>query len=85
MKADRGVNAIAYDVSVSKRVRAVLFVADPLPSVTLPGAPPSAPQFSSGGRVVAAWVAGNKLCMLVVDGDERAYRAIIRAGQSPLA
>lgn len=83
-RAYQGYAGVAYDVS-RRGCRAVLFIVNVAPDGTLPKAPPMVPQFSAGGRAVAAWLSGKRLCMLVVDGDERAYRNLIRASQVPLA
>ncbi len=80
-----GYRAVAYHVSTPQGGRAILFVVSVSPDKQLPKFPPRTPQFSSGGRAVAVWLTGKQMCMLVVDGDERAYRALIGAGQVPLA
>ena len=79
-----GYKAVAYDVSLP-HARAILFVVSVSPDGKLPKSPPRLPQSSSGGRAVAVWLAGKQMCMLVVEGDERAYRTIIGIGQVPLA
>ena len=79
-----GYRGAAYDLS-RPGCKAVLFVVDVVPNKQFPLAPPIPPQFSSGGRTVAAWMSGTRLCVLVVDGDERAYRSLVHAGQAPLA
>jgi hypothetical protein len=79
-----GYQGAVYDLSRPGR-RAILFVVDVSSVSSLPFAPPPVPQFSSGGRTVAGWMSGNRLCVLVIDGDERAYRSLINTGQAPLA
>jgi hypothetical protein len=79
-----GYQGAAFDLS-RPGCKAVLFVVDVIPNKQFPLAPPFPPQFSSGGRTVAAWMLGKRLCVLVVDGDERDYRSLVHAGQAPLA
>ena len=82
--AYQGYKGIAYDVS-RRGSNAVLFVVNVSPNGALPKFPPLTPQFSSDGKAVAVWLVGKQMCMLVVDGDERAYRSLIQSGQIPVA
>jgi hypothetical protein len=79
-----GYNAVAYDFSRPGR-RAVLFVVQVAPEGELPSSPPNSPQYSAGGRLLAAWVTGKRMCLLVVEGDDRAYRDLIRPRLGPVA
>jgi hypothetical protein len=82
--AFQGYRGAAYDVS-RRGSRAVLFIVNVAPDGELPTAPPEIPQFSSGGRALAAWTVGQRMCLLVVEGDLRAYQSLIRRGAGPLA
>ena len=82
--AYQGYQGVAYDVS-RRGSSAVLFVVNVSPSGNLPKFPPPTPQFSADGKAVAVWLVGKQMCMLIVDGDERAYRSLIESGQIPLA
>lgn len=79
-----GYKGAAYDFSGPGR-RAILFVVHVAPSGELPAEPPDSPQYSAGGRLLAAWVTGRRMCLLVVEGDDRAYRDLIRPRLGPIA
>jgi hypothetical protein len=79
-----GYKAAAYDFSRPGR-RAVLFVVQVAPEGELPANPPDSPQYSAGGRLLAAWVTGNRMCLLIVEGDDRDYRDLIRPRMGPIA
>jgi hypothetical protein len=52
------------------------------------GLPPSAPhdpQSSTGGVSIGAWQSQGLVYVLVVEGDQRAYRRFLRPGRQPLA
>jgi hypothetical protein len=75
---------VAYDVSL-RHCRGILFVCAMPKSLQLPTSPPAAPETFHDGWSLAVWQSGDQLCMLVVEGDDRAYRDLIRAASGPIA
>lgn len=74
--------AVAYDLPTIHG-RATLYVVQR--TVTgLPSMPPPSPRSSTGGRLAAAWQAGNMLYVLVVDGDARMYSSYLDQSHGPL-
>ena len=51
----------------------------------LPAAAPLAPQSTTGGLTIGAWQSQGLVYVLVVEGDERAYRRFLNPGRQPLA
>lgn len=79
-----GYRGVAYDFS-RPAAPAVLFVVRVMPDQQLPKRPPRLPQYSAGGRMMAAWIADKWLCLLVIDGNQRAYETLLRGRMAPLA
>jgi hypothetical protein len=79
-----GYRGVAYDFS-RRGAPAVLFVVRVMPDQQLPNRPPRLPQYSAGGRMMAAWIADKWLCLLVIDGNQRAYESLLRGHTAPLA
>jgi hypothetical protein len=79
-----GYRGVAYDFS-RPEARAVLFMVRVLPDQQLPNRPPQSPQYSAGGRMMAAWIADRWLCLLVMDGNQRAYETLVQGRAAPLA
>jgi hypothetical protein len=79
--AGRGV---VYSLAQGAKSRAVLFVLSAR-RPGLPGAPPLAPQSATGGLTISAWQSQGLVYVLVVEGDERAYRRFLNPGRQPLA
>ncbi|HEX4000607.1 MAG TPA: hypothetical protein VHX65_18810 [Pirellulales bacterium] len=76
-----GEAACAYDLSANGR-RAVLFViADDGPIAGSPFKPGS----STGGLTIGCWQSARLVYVLVVEGDERAYRGLLDDSSPPLA
>src|SRR5262249_50700789 len=80
----QGYRGVVYNLSRNAS-RSLLFVVDVRPQGELPSSPPLTPQFSSGGRCVAAWLVKNRMYVLVAKGDERLYRQLIRVSSPVLA
>lgn len=75
---------VAYDWASDREPPAVLFVvqagklgAPGIPS--LPSAPAQTPV-TTGGFSSAAWREGDRICILLIKGDERRYRTFLRHG-----
>ncbi|MBL9124319.1 MAG: hypothetical protein JNG90_11855 [Planctomycetaceae bacterium] len=81
-----GRRGVAYDLRTPNGVTATLYVArlggltqgPQIDTSRLPTAPPSRPQPASGGASMAAWQEHGRLYVLVVHGDQNAYRQLIR-------
>jgi hypothetical protein len=81
----QGYRGVVYDLLPANHGRAMLFVVNVKPHGELPSSPPETPQHSSNSLSVAAWFAGNRMCLLMVKGDERLYHRLIRASTPVLA
>jgi hypothetical protein len=87
-----GRRGVAYQLHAPGGARATLYVVklaglpnDPVIAASrLPSAPPGRPQPASGGATMAAWQENGRLYVLVVHGDENAYRRFILPAQ-PIA
>ena len=74
--------AVAYDLP-SLGGRATLYVA--VKSVPgLPAAAPREPEWGTGGSSAAAWQQGDKLYVLVVEGDAGTYQSYLDQSRGPL-
>ena len=78
-----GRQTVAFDFS-RPGLRAIVFVIR-MVEAELPAAPPANPQLHTGGQSIGAWQSPAGTCVLVVEGDERAYRSLIRSGRTPMA
>ncbi|MGD9722387.1 MAG: hypothetical protein AB7O59_12860 [Pirellulales bacterium] len=78
------VRGIAYKLAHATAGTARLFVVR-LSKGGVPGAPPAAPQSTTGGKSVGYWQAGGLVYVLVVDGNVRNYRAFVSSAGMPLA
>jgi hypothetical protein len=74
---------VAYELEHPKAGKAILYVTR-MQRAGLPGTPPVAPQWRSGGRAVGYWRSGDRVYVLVVP-DERSYRAFVQPSTAPLA
>jgi hypothetical protein len=74
---------VAYDLTQGRNTHAVLFVLG-TSRRDLPIAPPHVPQSTTAGLAIGAWQSGGLLYVLVVQGDERAYRKFFSQSR-PLA
>ena len=80
-----GRKAVAFDLQTAAGVQATLYVArlgglptgPQIDARLLPTAPPRQPQPASGGDSMATWQEHGRLYVLVVHGDENAYRQLI--------
>ncbi|HEY1785223.1 MAG TPA: hypothetical protein VGG30_06720 [Pirellulales bacterium] len=75
---------VVYSLAQGPKARAVLFVLSAR-RPGLPAAPPLAPQSTTGGLTISAWQSQGLVYVLVVEGDERAYRRFLQPGRQPLA
>jgi hypothetical protein len=81
---EQGRLGVAYQVETAAGVRATLFVVKSS-RADLPTSPPAMPQSTTGGRAIGYWRAGDQICVLVVPGDARSYRAFVNPSAAPLA
>jgi hypothetical protein len=81
---EQGRQGVAYQVETAAGVRATLFVVKSS-RTGLPSSPPAMPQSTTGGRAIGYWRAGDQICVLVVPGDARSYRALVNPAAAPLA
>jgi len=81
---EQGRLGVAYQVETAAGVRATLFVVKSS-RPDLPNSPPAMPQSTTGGRAIGYWRAGDQICVLVVPGDARSYRALVNPSAAPLA
>ncbi len=79
-----GAGAIAYDLTDAAGHRAALLVI-PSSSPVAGTRPPMTPDSSTGGLMIGCWQAGGMVYVLVVEGDQRAYRNLIDVADGPLA
>ncbi len=75
---------VAYDLAPGGGPRAALFVVQAgklgAPNVhSLPSVPAQTPA-ATGGFTSAAWREADRICILLVEGDERRYRQFLRHG-----
>ncbi len=77
-------NGVAFDLSRPGAARAVLFVVR-MSAASLPSSPPAMPQSASGGRTIAAWQNAGRVYVLVVEGDEREYRRVLKSTSGHMA
>ena len=75
---------VVYSLAQGAKSRAVLFVLS-AKRPGLPGAAPLTPQSATGGLTISAWQSQGLVYVLVVEGDERAYRRFVNPGRQPLA
>jgi hypothetical protein len=75
---------VVYSLAEGAKSRAVLFVLS-AKRPGLPGAAPLTPQSATGGLTISAWQSQGLVYVLVVEGDERAYRRFLNPGRQPLA
>jgi hypothetical protein len=81
---DKYATGVAFKLVHEAAGSAILYVAR-LSRPNLPSAPPSRPQFTSGGKAIGYWQSGGVIYVLVVPGDERSYRTFVRSAPIPLA
>ncbi len=79
-----GRQAVAYDFPGEESRRATLYVLPAGPSEIARSRPPTNPMQSTGGLCASVWKEGDRLYVLVVRGDARAYRRLIYAPSGPL-
>ncbi len=70
-------SAIAYDLSSGGGPRAVLFVIRDS-EIEAGAAPPSTPQSSTLGLMIGCWQEQGVIYVLVVEGDERSYKNLLK-------
>jgi hypothetical protein len=78
-----GRQAVVFNLS-RRGLRAMVFVIR-MAGGQLPNAPPADPQLRTGGQSIGAWQSRAGVCVLVIEGDDRAYRSLIRSGGIPMA
>jgi len=81
---DKYATGVAYKLVHEAAGTAMLYVAR-LSRPNLPAAPPTDPQFTSGGKAIGYWQSGGVIYVLVVPGDKRDYRMFVRSAPIPLA
>jgi hypothetical protein len=79
-----GQAACAYDLTVAGGRRATLFVIANDGQIA-GSTPPLKPGSSTGGLMIGCWQSGAFVYVLVVEGDERAYRSLLDDAGPPLA
>jgi hypothetical protein len=79
-----GQAACAYDLSAADGQRATLFVISGGGQIA-GSASPFKPGSSTGGLMIGCWQTGELVYVLVVEGDERAYRSLLDEAGPPLA
>ncbi len=79
-----GQAACAYDLSAADGHRATLFVISDDGQIA-GSASPFKPGSSTGGLMIGCWQSGELVYVLVVEGDERAYRSLLDIAGPPLA
>jgi hypothetical protein len=79
-----GAGGVAYALSADSEPPAILFVVKTRVA-DLPFAPPAKPQSTTGGQAIAAWQSGPLVYVLVIQGDQQRYRALINSSAPPLA
>ncbi|MDD4270592.1 MAG: hypothetical protein GXY25_23215 [Pirellulaceae bacterium] len=77
-----GRRAVAYDLPLEGGRRATLYVLRGR-AERVPNAPPRQSQLQTRNLSVAAWQSGELIYVLVVDGGERAYRALLESTARP--
>jgi hypothetical protein len=70
-------NAVAYDLSSGGGPRAVLFVIRE-DEIDADATPPNSPQSSTGGLMIGCWQSQGLVYVLVVEGDERTYKSLLK-------
>jgi hypothetical protein len=75
-------NAVAYDLSTGGGQRAILFVIRDAEIECNP-TPPISPQSSTEGLMIGCWRAQGVVYVLVVDGDERSYKNLLKSIPPP--
>jgi hypothetical protein len=75
---------IVYRLTQGAEGRAVLYVLS-AKRAGLSATLPLNPQSSTGGLSIGAWQSQGLVYVLVVEGDQRAYRRFLRPGRQPLA
>ena len=79
-----GGHAIAYDLPTLNGARATLYVSHGSVPGLMPFAPIQ-PTGSTGGCSAGAWQVEGTLYVLVVEGDNRAYRSYLDLSHGPIA
>lgn len=79
-----GRQAVAYDFPDVEGRRATLYVSAVSSTSVVRTRPPKHPMHSTGGLCASAWREGDRLYVLVVRGDTRAYQRLILAPSRPL-
>lgn len=79
-----GRRAVAYDLPGPENRRATLYVLPAATAHTARTRPSTNPMQSTGGLCASIWREGDRLYVLVVRGDARAYRRLIYAPTGPL-
>lgn len=82
-----GRDGIAYELVGPQKNRATLYVLDldgprTAPRVWLNTSSPLENHLTTAGQTSAAWTDGSRLYVLVADGDEHDFRALVRAPRS---
>jgi hypothetical protein len=73
---------IAYKLTHASAGQGLLFVI----KLSADSAPfPTSPQSTSGGKTIGYWRSGTLVYVLVVEGNERNYRAFLNSAAVPLA
>src|SRR5206468_10251735 len=71
-------SAVAYDLNTAGGPRAMLFVVRNA-EIDADTAPPVSPQSSTGGMMIGCWQSQGLVYVLVVEGDERSYKSLLKA------
>ena len=79
-----GRQAVAYDFPGVEGRRATLYVSAVSSTSVVRTRPPEHPMHSTGGLCASVWREGDRLYVLVVRGDIRAYRRLILPPSRPL-
>ncbi len=82
--AARGISGVAYRLTHARAGTAQLFVVR-LSRQGLPTSPPEQPQMATGGRSIGYWKSGDRVYVLVVDGNRDSYRSFVNVSRMPLA
>ena len=75
-------NAVAYDLTTGGGQRAILFVIREAEIECNP-TPPIRPQSSTEGLMIGCWRAQGVVYVLVVEGDERSYKSLLKSIPAP--
>ncbi len=77
--------AVAYDIPLGNGRKATLYVVRCRSDAPLPTRVPSVPQMQTLGLAMSAWQGDGVVYVVVVEGDQRDYRALLKSSFHGLA